>query len=185
MAKKALFLDRDGVINKDYGYVHTVDTFHFLDGIFDLARLASEKGYLICVVTNQAGIGRGYYSESQFLMLTSWMCERFKEEGATISKVYYSPFHPTHGIGRYKKDDFSRKPNPGMLLNAISYFDLDPQLCILIGDAETDIHAGLAADIGTNIYLGSNNITIADCSKQIFSFPSLEEVIRFLWSYRL
>ena len=84
-----------------------------------------------------------------------------------------------------KKDDFSRKPNPGMLLNAISYFDLDPQLCILIGDAETDIHAGLAADIGTNIYLGSNNITIADCSKQIFSFPSLEEVIRFLWSYRL
>ena len=81
-----------------------------MDGIFDLVRLASDKGYIICVITNQSGIGRGYYSESQFHLLTSWMCQRFEEEGAVISKVYFSPFHPKYGVGKYKKDDFQAKP---------------------------------------------------------------------------
>jgi len=180
MTKKALFLDRDGVINKDYGYVHTIDKFHFMDGIFSLARLASEKGYLIFVVTNQSGIGRGYYSESQFHLLTSWMSERFQEEGAIISKVYFSPYHPKHGIGKYKKDDFSRKPNPGMLLDAINDFDLDPRLCIFIGDSETDINAGLAANIGRNILFSSSNNSLDICSKQILRISSLNEAIPFL-----
>ena len=182
MTRKALFLDRDGVINKDHGYVHTIDKFDFLDDIFGLAKHASKKGYLICVVTNQAGIGRGYYSESQFHLLTDWMSKRFQEEGAAISKVYFSPYHPKHGIGKYKKDDFSRKPNPGMLLDAINDFDLDPQLCIFIGDNETDMDAGLAAKIGTNILINSSNVSVDICSKQIFRISSLNEAIPFLRS---
>ena len=81
MKKKGLFLDRDGVINVNHGYVHTIESFQFIDGIFDLTRLALSKGYVICVVTNQAGIARGYYTESDFDELTSWMCGQFKAKG--------------------------------------------------------------------------------------------------------
>ena len=180
MKKKALLLDRDGVVNLNHGYVHTIENFHFLAGIFDVVRLASKKGYVICVVTNQAGIGRGYYSESQFHHLSNWMCARFKEQNAVINKVYFSPYHPTHGIGQYKKDDYSRKPNPGMLIDAINDFDLDPELCILIGDSETDIRAGLAANIGTNLHLGVTDIISESNTKRIFNISRLEEVLPFL-----
>lgn len=162
MKKRGLFLDRDGVVNVNHGYVHTIDDFQFIDGIFDLTRMAYEKNYVICIVTNQAGIGRGYYSEEEFNILTDWMCARFRMEGSLISKVYYSPYHPIYGIGKYKKDDCSRKPHPGMLLDAISEFNIDPTLSILIGDKVTDIQAGIAASIGTNIYLGE-----ADTSKHL------------------
>jgi len=183
--RKALFLDRDGVININYGYVHAVENFHFIDGIFDLARLAFNKGYHICIITNQSGIGRGYYSESQFLSLTSWMCERFKEQGAIISKVYFSPYHPVHGIGRYKKDDFSRKPNPGMLIEAINDFNLDPRHCIFVGDNKSDIYAGLAAKIGTNIYLSSKNNSLDIDLKNVFMASSLQKVHPFLSQNKL
>ncbi len=113
---RAIFLDRDGVINIDHGYVHSVDNFDFIDGIFDVIRTAHANNLKVVVVTNQAGIGRGFYSVQQFYQLTSWMCKEFMNAGAPIDKVYFSPFHPTEGLGEYKKDDFSRKPNPGMIL---------------------------------------------------------------------
>ena len=86
---KALFLDRDGVINVDHGYVHTIEDFDFVDGIFELTRNAVSKGYVIVVITNQSGIGRGYYSEKQFMDLSAWMCEQFQLSGAKIEKVYF------------------------------------------------------------------------------------------------
>ena len=156
---KALLLDRDGVINVNHGYVHEVEHCQFLDGIFDLTRLAIRENYIICIVTNQAGIGRGYYTEQQFHDFMCWMSARFKQEGVVISKVFYSPYHPIHGIGKYKKDDFSRKPNPGMLLEAINYFSIDPGASILIGDSVSDIQAGVAAGIGTNLYIGESDIS--------------------------
>lgn len=159
MGKKALFLDRDGVINVNYGYVHKIEDFEFIDGIFDLARAAVAKNYVICIVTNQAGIGRGYYSEADFHSLTDWMCEQFRMEGAVIGKVYYSPYHPIYGLGKYKKNHNSRKPLPGMLLQAISEFNIDADCSILIGDKATDIQAGVAAGVGTNIYLGEADIS--------------------------
>jgi D-glycero-D-manno-heptose 1,7-bisphosphate phosphatase len=158
MIKKALFLDRDGVINVDHGYVHRIEDFHFVDGVFELTRLAQSNGYVICVITNQAGIARGYYSESDFEALTNWMCCNFKAEGVVIDKVYYSPYHPIHGLGQYKKDDISRKPNPGMLHKAESELNLDLTGSVLIGDSVTDIQAGFFAGVGPNLYLGVEDI---------------------------
>ena len=159
MKKKGLFLDRDGVINVNHGYVHRIEEFQFIDGIFDLTRLALSKDYVICVVTNQAGIARGYYTESDFDNLTRWMCGQFKSEGVIIDTVYYSPYPPVHGLGKYKKDHISRKPNPGMLQQAILELDIDVQASILIGDDVTDIQAGFSAGVGKKLYFGSDDIS--------------------------
>ena len=151
--QRALFLDRDGVINVDHGYVHNPENFEFIDGVFEVARAARVKNYKLVVITNQAGIARGFYSENQFNLLTAWMCNEFSNSGAPIDKVYFSPFHPTEGIGEYKKDDFSRKPNPGMLFQAQQELKLNLAESILIGDKASDIQAGIAAGVGLNILL--------------------------------
>jgi D-glycero-D-manno-heptose 1,7-bisphosphate phosphatase len=149
--RPALFLDRDGVINIDHAYVHKPDNFEFVDGVFELCRQARRLGYLIFVVTNQAGIGRGYYTEQDFHALTGWMCSRFESEGAAIDKVYFCPFHPEHGIGAYKLDSPFRKPGPGMILQAADEFGVDLARSVLVGDNETDIRAGLAAGVGCTV----------------------------------
>ncbi len=149
--RRALFLDRDGVINIDRGYVWRREEFEFVEGIFDLCRSAAELGYMVFVVTNQAGIGRGYYSERDFLELTDWMRGMFLARGAPIAKVYYCPFHPEHGVGDYKRDSVDRKPAPGMILRAASEFDLDLKNSILVGDREIDIEAGTAAGVGFSL----------------------------------
>ena len=147
---KALFLDRDGVINIDVGYTHRVEDFVFFPGIFEwLSRVNAIK----VVVTNQAGIGRGLYTEADFLALSDWMCSEFRKRGITIAKVYFSPFHPTHGIDRYRKDDYSRKPKPGMLFLAATELNLDLANSVLVGDKLSDIVAAEQAGVGTRILL--------------------------------
>ncbi len=118
MKNRALLLDRDVVINVDHGYVHLTVNFEFIEGIFEVARAAYASDYKLVVITNQAGIARGYYSVKKFHQLTEWMCGKFLNEGVQIEKVYFSPFHPSQGLGKYKKDDYSRKPRPGMILQA-------------------------------------------------------------------
>lgn len=152
--RSALFLDRDGVINVDHGYVHRPEDFEFIPGIFDLVRAANEKGYRVVVVTNQAGIGRGYYSEEQFHKLNDWMCERFVEQGCKIDKVYFCPFHPEHGVGSYKRDSEFRKPNPGMLLLAAKEMNLKLNQSILVGDKNSDIDAAASAGVQQRFLLG-------------------------------
>ena len=153
MKRPALFLDRDGVINVDHGYVHTPEGFQFVDGIFEVVATANQAGYLVVVVTNQAGIGRSYYSETQFHALTDWMKERFAERGGQIDAVYFSPYHPEHGIGRYRRETDCRKPGPGMLLWAERELDVDMGRSIFIGDKPSDMAAGRAAGVGTLLYL--------------------------------
>jgi len=157
MKKKALFLDRDGVINVDKGYVHRIEDFEFIDGIFDVLKYFQNKGFLLIIITNQAGIGRGYYTKDDFFMLTNWMLAQFKNKGIHIAKVYFSPYHPVHGQGKYKKDSFCRKPNPGMILKAQEEFNMDLSESILIGDKVSDIKAGETAGIGCNILMESSN----------------------------
>ena len=145
--ERALFLDRDGVINHDNGYTSRIEDFKFIKGIFDLCRAARQMDYLLIVVTNQAGIGRGYYSEQDFLSLTAWMCEQFQAEGAPIKEVFFCPDHPDHGKGPYKKDSFDRKPNPGMLLRAAEKYLISLQDSIMIGDKHTDMQAAERAGV--------------------------------------
>jgi len=146
--KKALFLDRDGVINVEKHYVHKIEDFEFIDGIFELTEAAQAKGYLIIVITNQSGIGRGYYSEAVFHRLTEWMVEQFRCKGIAIAKVYFAPHHPERGIGEYKRESEDRKPNPGMILKAAEEFDLDLGRSVLVGDQPSDVRAGRSAELG-------------------------------------
>jgi D-glycero-D-manno-heptose 1,7-bisphosphate phosphatase len=157
MPRRALFLDRDGVINVDHGYVHRVDRFEFVPGIFDLVRFwATELEQPVVVATNQSGIGRGYFDERTYADLTRWMCERFAAEHAPIARVYHCPYHPQHGIGEYRRDHPWRKPNPGMFLQAASDLDLDLAQSALVGDRMSDIAAAVAAGIGLRILLRSD-----------------------------
>jgi len=174
---KALFLDRDGVINVERGYVHRRDDFRFQGGIFDLCRAAETLGYLLMVVTNQAGIARGYYSESEFLELTEWMIHEFAERGIRIARVYYCPYHPIHGIGEYKYDSPDRKPRPGMILRARADFGLDLASSVLVGDKSSDIEAAHAAGIGTKILLRSGGADVEMQPAEYHVVDSLDEVL--------
>ena len=150
----ALFLDRDGVINRDTGYVGRVEEFEFIPGIFQLVRFAHEKlGWPVIVTTNQSGIGRGLFDEATYQKLTDWMCERFCAEGAPLSAVYHCPYHPEHGVGRYKREHPWRKPQPGMMLQAATDHDIGLAGSVLIGDGERDMAAGAAAGIGLLVRL--------------------------------
>jgi D-glycero-D-manno-heptose 1,7-bisphosphate phosphatase len=158
MQSSALFLDRDGVINVDRGYVHRPDQFEFVPGIFELARFwTNELRRLIVVVTNQSGIGRGYFDECAYEDLTRWMCDRFEAEHTAIARVYYCPYHPLHGVGEYRRDHPWRKPHPGMILRAVSDLGLDPAQSAILGDKMSDIEAGAAAGIGLRILVASHD----------------------------
>lgn len=157
MTAKALFLDRDGVININNSYVYKQEDFCFINGIIETLRYFQDKGYLLIIITNQSGIGRGYYTEAEFNKLTEWMIEQFADRGVYITKIYFSPYHLEHGIGKYKKDGFCRKPNPGMILTAQEEFDIDLDQSMLVGDSESDIEAGINAGVKTNILLSCCN----------------------------
>lgn len=161
---RALFLDRDGVINHDDGYTSCAEDFKFIEGIFDLCRAAKRSGYLLIVVTNQSGIGRGHYSEQDFLALTEWMCKRFEAEGATITEVFFCPDHPEHGIGPYKKDSFDRKPNPGMLLSAAENHRISLHDSIMIGDKNSDMQAAERAGVGVRCHYLTHGLAAEEMS---------------------
>ena len=118
---KALFLDRDGVINVDSGYIWRIEDFIFFDGVFDACIAARDMGYLLVVVTNQAGIGRGLYTEQQFRALTQWKEAQFRERGIEIARTYFSPTHPDEGIGVYKR----ASPDRGQLQTLRTTIRLD------------------------------------------------------------
>ena len=184
MPSRALFLDRDGVINHDPGYIFKADDFVFIDGIFDLCRAANHLGYLLIVVTNQAGIGRGYYSEQDFSTLTEWMRDRFNEVGVPIADVFHCPYHPEHGVGHYKKDSFDRKPNPGMLLQAAKKHRLDLGRSIMTGDKDSDMQAAQSAGVGVRcLYLSSGRGADEFSGAATHRVHSLRESILLLSGY--
>lgn len=151
-----------------------------MEGIFELSRRARDKGYLIFVVTNQAGIGRGFFSVADFETLTEWMIEKFCNEGVRLSKVYYCPFHPTHGVGKYRRDDECRKPKPGMIKRAEKEFMIDLSRSILIGDRLTDIQAGINAGIQTNVLYQTDLTIDAGSDLQYFSVSNLYQASLYL-----
>ncbi len=153
MPGRALFLDRDGVVNVDRGYVHRIADFQFVPGIFDLARTARDLGFSLVVVTNQSGIARGHYGPEAFAELTAWMWDRFAQEGAPLTAVMHCP-HLAGGRPPFDRDSFWRKPNPGMILEAAIRYHLDLRRSILLGDQPTDMAAAGAAGVGLRIGFG-------------------------------
>ncbi|PCI58099.1 MAG: D-glycero-beta-D-manno-heptose-1,7-bisphosphate 7-phosphatase [Gammaproteobacteria bacterium] len=152
---KALFLDRDGIINIDHGYVYKIADFEFVDGIFELCQKALQFNYQIIVITNQAGIARGYYNENDFLALTHWMKTEFKKHDVVITDVFFCPHHPTSGVNEFKQQCNCRKPAPGMILKAQQLHNIDLQQSIFIGDKGSDMMAAKKAGIEKRIFVTS------------------------------
>jgi D-glycero-D-manno-heptose 1,7-bisphosphate phosphatase len=147
-SRRALFLDRDGVINTDVEYVHRIEDFEFIDGIFELCRRAVENNYHVIIITNQSGIARGYYSEADLEKLTQWMFEEFRQRGVDISCLYACPHLSSAKVDSYRKECHARKPEPGMLLRAQKDFSLELPECAFIGDNLSDMKAGINAGVG-------------------------------------
>ena len=155
--RKALFLDRDGIINVDHGYVYTIDDFEFSEGIFTLLEYFRDAGYLLFVVTNQSGIGRGYYKVSDFHILTEWMIEEFNKKNITIEKVFHCPHTPDTMC-------HCRKPDTGMIEKALIEYSLDLKHSWMIGDKLSDIALANNAGICHSIDIGEKPLSTATLS---------------------
>lgn len=177
---RALFLDRDGVINTEINYLHKPEQVQFMPGIFALCRSAQALGYKLIVVTNQAGIARGYYTEEDFHALTRWMEDVFLREGVRLDHTYFCPHHPEHGVGAYRRECPDRKPSPGMLLRAARDFSLDLPRSVLIGDRCTDMAAGAAAGVGTLLLL--EGVEVQPCAgvQNYRRIPTLDAALPLL-----
>ncbi|MCE0558092.1 D-glycero-beta-D-manno-heptose 1,7-bisphosphate 7-phosphatase [Motilimonas sp. E26] len=151
VSKPAVFIDRDGVLNVDHGYVYEVDDFEFVEGAIEACQEIKQKGYLLVLVTNQSGIGRGYYSEDDFMNLTEWMDWSLADRDVDLDGIYYCPHHPEATVEEYKQVCECRKPAPGMLLTATKELGIDLANSYFVGDKTADIQAGIAAGVGTNV----------------------------------
>ncbi len=165
---KAIFLDRDGIINVDKTYLHKIEDFEFCDGVFETFKYLQNLGYLLIVVTNQSGIGRGYYGEEDFEKLTLWMLEELKKNGIKIQKVYHCPHTPQDNCK-------CRKPKPYMLKQAIKEFQIEPKNSWMIGDKLSDIKAGLNVGITNTIFI--NSFT---CKEAKYSVKSILDTISII-----
>ncbi|GAB57664.1 D-glycero-beta-D-manno-heptose 1,7-bisphosphate 7-phosphatase [Rheinheimera nanhaiensis] len=176
--RKAAFLDRDGVINVDHGYVSSAEQFEFIDGVFDACRHLQQQGYLLIVVTNQSGIGRGYYTEQQFHSLTRWMNAQFALKGVHINEVFFCPHHPVNAKPPYQTECNCRKPAPGMLLQAIEKYQIDPVQSLMLGDKKADMQAAKAAGIRRKVLvLSGQRLTEEDKASADEVWPSIKTAL--------
>jgi len=147
MKKKAVFLDRDGTINVDRGFVHTSEEFIFIDGVIEAISHLKKMGFILVVVTNQSGIARGLYTEEDVNRLHDFVNQELHMHGTAIDQFYFCPHHPEAAVRSYRKDCECRKPKPGMILQALSDLSIDPKTSYMIGDMMRDICAGKSAGI--------------------------------------
>jgi len=181
LSKPAVFLDRDGVINIDHGYVHEQRDFDFIDGVFDATRKLQQMGYLLVLVTNQAGIARGLFDENQFLSLTEWMDWNFEDNGVEFDGIYYCPHHPEHGIGAFKQDCDCRKPKPGMFFSARDFLKIDMANSVMVGDKAEDLMAAETAGVGTKILVRTGKpVTEKGAAIATVVLNSIKDVPHFL-----
>jgi D-glycero-D-manno-heptose 1,7-bisphosphate phosphatase len=161
--RPAAFLDRDGVLNHDRGYIHRPADFVWIEGAQTAVRRLNDAGYRVFVVTNQAGVARGLYSEAEIGVLHDWVGAELERAGARIDAFYHCPHHPDIGPPEYRRDCDCRKPAPGMLLRAMADFPIDAARSFLIGDRETDIEAARAAGVAGHLFAGGNLDCFVDC----------------------
>jgi D-glycero-D-manno-heptose 1,7-bisphosphate phosphatase len=160
LRRRALFLDRDGVINIDHGYVGSRDRFDWVDGAREAIVHATRAGWHIFIVTNQSGVARGKYDESAVRDLLDWIGDEVRVMGGTVDDVRYCPFHPDASVPAYRALSDWRKPAPGMLLDLIRAWELDPARCLMIGDQDTDLRAAAAAGVPARLFAGGNLLEV-------------------------
>ena len=150
MSIKVIFLDRDGVINEEVGYLHKIKDFKFINGVMDSCNYFLSLGYQIIVVTNQSGIGRGLYKEEDFQIVNEWMLGKFEQQGVSILDVFFCPHGPNDNC-------YCRKPKPGLFTGAMEKYDIDMKKSWMIGDKEADIEAANNAGIIQTILVKSGH----------------------------
>lgn len=152
----AVFFDRDGVLNEDFGFVHKPADFRWIAGAKEAIGWLNQNGYLVFVVTNQSGIGRGYFSVADVECLHDWMQEQLAATGAHVDQFIYCPHHPEAVHFAYRQKCTCRKPQPGMILDLLQQWSVDPGRSLLIGDQERDIEAARRAGISAARFSGGN-----------------------------
>jgi D,D-heptose 1,7-bisphosphate phosphatase len=167
--RRALFLDRDGVVNVDHGYVGSRDRFEWTPGSLEAIRSATDAGWHVFIVTNQSGVARGLYDEAAVVALHDWMSDEARRAGGTIDDIRYCPFHEDAVVPKYRRASDWRKPGPGMLLDLIRAWELDPSRCVLVGDQPTDLAAADAAGIRGFHFPGGN---LADFVRPLIQEPA-------------
>jgi D,D-heptose 1,7-bisphosphate phosphatase len=160
--RPAAFLDRDGVINRDHGYVHRPDQVEWIPGAQESVRRLNDLGYRVVVVTNQAGVAHGYYGEEDIVALHDWIEEQLASKGAFIDAFYYCPYHPNAIVEEFRADHSDRKPNPGMILRALSDMPIDKDRSFLIGDKDSDVQCARNAGIKGFLFAGGNLAEFVD-----------------------
>jgi len=168
MSNKTLFIDRDGIVNIDHGYTYKIEEFEFMPGIFQLLSFFQSNGYQLFIVTNQSGIGRGYYTLDDFEKLTDWMIKELNKKGILIKKVFYCPHSPEEKCA-------CRKPETGMIEQALREFDIDLEHSWMIGDKQSDIDLAYHAQIENSIAIGDRMI-----KKATLNFKTVQECVDYL-----
>jgi D-glycero-D-manno-heptose 1,7-bisphosphate phosphatase len=166
---KTIFIDRDGVINKEVGYLHKITDFVFIDGVFEACKHLQSLGYQLIIITNQSGIGRGYYTEDDFQTLTAWMLQEFNNNDITITDVFHCPHAPDEGCN-------CRKPQAGMFEQAQQRYDVDVSHSWMIGDKEDDIRAANNFGIFNTILVESGHAINKTSSNASYILPSIKDV---------
>ncbi len=156
LVRPALFLDRDGVLNQDHGYVGSQDRWQWVDGAREAVALASSHGWHVFVVTNQAGVARGLYGEPEVDALLRWLADELRRAGGTLDDWRYCPYHSEAKVEAYRRDSDWRKPAPGMLLDLLREWQLDARHCLMVGDRDTDMQAAAAAQVRGALFPGGN-----------------------------
>jgi D-glycero-D-manno-heptose 1,7-bisphosphate phosphatase len=165
--RPAVFLDRDGVLNVDHGYVHRSDQIDWIPGAIAAVRALNDLGYRAVVATNQAGVAHGHYEEEAVHALHAWMQDELAKHGAFIDAFYHCPYHPEGRVERFRLSHIDRKPGPGMILRALADLEIDKDRSFLIGDKQTDIAAAEAAGIPGFMFAASNLAEFVDeCLKR-------------------
>ena len=173
MAIKTIFLDRDGVVNKEVRYLYRLSDFEFIDGIFDACLYFQKLGYEIVIVTNQSGITRGYYNENDYQKLTEWMLGQFSDNGIKILDTFYCPHGPESLCE-------CRKPKPGMFIEAKDKYNISMKDSWMIGDSESDIKAANAAGISNTILVRSGHRVDESNSNSTFTIDSIKQSIEVI-----
>ena len=169
MTIKTIFLDRDGVINKEVNYLHKIEDFKFIDGVFEACQYFKFLGYEIIIVTNQSGISRGYYSENDFNIITNWMITQFKRNEIKILDVFHCPHSPSSNCD-------CRKPKPGMFIEAKNKHNINMVKSWIIGDSERDIRAAILAGIQNTILVRSGHTINETNSNATFFLDSIKQI---------